>query len=240
MGSIVPEPPDDIVRRGWYCPSVRTTATVLDFFDQHGAAFSFFTALLLAVLTAAYVVLTGRLARSQEQATRASTEPVVLPRIDYTEDGLRLTLRNASSAVAAGVRAYTGAGSIATVRERTSDLALLPGEHAAFHLDHPDSSTDDQAPTVLWGGVEILYANAHETTLFRTRIFITEFRDPPQASGWVTEVGVARQRHERKSLIAGSVRQHDAKHQDPRETWPLSALWIAANDPTEGLTYGHS
>ena len=27
---------------------------------------------------------------------------------------------------------------------------------------------------------------------------------------------------------------------DPRETWPLSALWIAANDPIEGLVYGHS
>jgi hypothetical protein len=51
---------------------------------------------------------------------------------------------------------------------------------------------------------------------------------------------IARERHERKALIKASAAQHTAKHQDPRETWPLSALWIAANDPTEGLVYGHA
>lgn len=215
-------------------------ATVIDYLDRHGSAFSFLTALLLAVLTAAYVVLTARLAKSQEHATRASTEPVVLPQVDHTDDGLRITLRNASTAVASGVRPYTGTGGIATIRERTSDLALFPGENAEFHLDLPDGGEQHQAFTVLWGGVEILYADAHETTLFRTRIFVTEFRDPPNPSGWVVQVEIARERHERKALIKQSKSQHDAKHQDPRETWPLSALWVAANDPSEGLVYGHA
>jgi hypothetical protein len=158
-------------------------ATIIDYLDRHSPAFSFLTALILAVLTGAYVVLTGRLAKSQEQATRASTEPVVVPRVEHTEDGLRLTLRNASTAVASGVRPHTGPGGIATIRERPSDLTLFPGEDAHFHLDLPDGSEQEGAFTVLWGGVEILYADAHETTLFRTRIFINEFRDPTRAAG---------------------------------------------------------
>jgi hypothetical protein len=214
-------------------------ATIIDYFDRHGAAVSFFTALLLAALTGAYVVLTARLAKSQEHATRASTEPVVVPQVEFVDGTVRLTLRNASTAVASGVRAYTGNGSIATIRERPSDLTLFPGENAHFHLDLPD---DDQATalTVLWGGVETLYADAHETTLFRTRIFITEFTNAPQPSDLVVQVGIARERHKRKALIKQSAVQHTANHQDPRETWPLSALWIAANEPIEGLVYGHA
>lgn len=215
------------------------TATVIDYLDRHGAALSFLTALLLAVLTAAYVVLTARLAQSQEHATRASTEPVVLPKVDFADGAVRITLRNASNAVASGVRPYTGTGSIATIRERASDLALFPGEDARFHLDLPGDD-QDQARTVLWGGVEILYADAHETILFRTRIFITEFRAAPESSDLVVQVGIARERYERKALVKQSSAQHTAKHQDPREAWPLSALWIAANDPIEGLVYGHA
>lgn len=213
-------------------------ATVVDYLDRHGAAFSFLTALSLAGLTAAYVVLTARLAKAQELATRVSTEPVVIPRISLNGTSLRLTLINASHAVASGLRAYTGSGSIATVRGPTSDLTLLPGESAELDLDHPDLAESAADRTVLWGGVDILYADVHETVLFRTRIFVTEFREPPARGDVVMQVGIARERHERKDLLKESEAQHTAKHQDPRETWPLSSLWIAANDPQEGLVYG--
>jgi hypothetical protein len=127
-------------------------ATIIDYLDRHGTAFSFLTALVLALLTGAYVVLTARLAASQEQATRASTEPVLIARTAMTDAGLRVTVKNASTAVASGVRLYTGTGSIATVRERTSDLALFAGEEAHFHLDRPDGDEQDDALVVLWGG----------------------------------------------------------------------------------------
>jgi hypothetical protein len=68
---------------------------------------------------------------------------------------------------------------------------------------------------------------------------MTEYRDPPRPSEWVQQVGVAGQRHERKELLRQTRRLAAVKHEDPRETWPLSALWIAANDPTEGLVIGH-
>lgn len=214
-------------------------ATLIDYLDRHGTAFSFLTALVLAVLTGAYVVLTARLAATQEQATRASTEPVLIARTAMTDEGLRVTVKNASTAVASGVRLYTGTRSIALVRERATDLVLFAAEDAHFHLDRPDDDEQHDALVVPWGGVEILYADAHETTLFRTRIFITEYREPPQPSGWVMQVGIARQRHERKDLLKQVKRLPSVKHADPRETWPLSALWIAANDPTEGLVIGH-
>jgi hypothetical protein len=201
-------------------------------------AFSFLTALVLALLTAAYVVLTARLAASQQQATRASVEPVLIARTTMTDRGLRVTVKNASTAVASDVRLYTGSDGIAIVRERPSDIALFAGEEAHFHLDRPDADEQD-ALVVLWGGAEILYADAHETTLWRTRVFITEYRDPSRPAEWVQQVGVARQRHERKELLGQASRLGPAKHEDPRETWPLSALWIAANDPTEGLVVGH-
>jgi hypothetical protein len=125
------------------------------------------------------------------------------------------------------------------VRERASDLALFPGEEAQCHLDQPNADVQHEALVVLWGGADILYADPHETTLFRTRIFITEHRDPPRPSGWVMQVGIARQRHEGKNLLKQAKRLPSVKHEDPRETWPLSALWVAANDPTEGLVVGH-
>jgi hypothetical protein len=104
---------------------VCTLATIIEYLDRHGTAFSFVTALLLAGLTGVYVIFTARLASSQEQATRASIEPVVIARTASTEEGLSVTLKNASTAVAAGIRLYTGTGSIATVRERASDVAVL-------------------------------------------------------------------------------------------------------------------
>jgi hypothetical protein len=85
-----------------------------------------------------------------------------------TDRGLRVTVKNASTAVASGVRLYTGNGSIAIVRERAADIALFAGEEAHFHLDLPDGDEQD-ALVVPWGGAEILYADAHETTLSRTR-----------------------------------------------------------------------
>ncbi len=209
--------------------------TVIDYLNRNGPAFSFLTALVLAVITAVYVFFTWRLARSQEQATRVLTEPVVVPRVALRPDSVQVTARNASSATASGVRLYTGTGSIATVREPASHITLFPGEEAQFHLVMPDGAErEPDAMKVLWGGAELLYADAHETTLIRTRIFIEEYRDPPNASELVMRVGIARERHDRKTLIREARRQIETKHEDPRETRPLSALWIAANDPFEG------
>jgi hypothetical protein len=208
---------------------------LIDYLNRNGPAFSFLTALVLATITAVYVLFTRRLARSQEQATRVLTEPVLVPRVEMTPDGLRVTVRNASSAVASGVRLYTGTGEIATVRERATHLTLFSGEEAHFHLDRPgDEGTGAEFMKVIWGGAELLYADAHETLLIRTRIFIEEYRDPPRASSFEMRVGVARERHDRKTLIDGSSRQVQTKLDSPRESWPLAALWIAANDPFEG------
>lgn len=208
---------------------------VLDYLNRNGPAFSFFTALVLAVITGVYVFFTWRLARSQEQSTRVLTEPVVVPRVAITPEGVQVTVRNASSATASGVRLYTGAGSTATVREPASHLTLFPGEEAHFLLVLPDD--DDQLPDamkILWGGAELLYADAHETSLIRTRIFVEEYRDPPRQSELVMRVGVARERHDRKTLLRESRKQVETKLDDPRESWPLSSLWIAAHDPFEG------
>lgn len=81
--------------------------TVIDYLNRNGPAFSFLTALVLALITGVYVFFTWRLARSQEQSTRVLTEPVVVPRVAKTPDGVRVTARNASSATASGVRLYT-------------------------------------------------------------------------------------------------------------------------------------
>ena len=207
----------------------------IDYLNRNGPAFSFLTALVLAAITAVYVLFTWRLARSQEQATRVLTEPVVVPRIEMTSDGLRVTVRNASSAVASGVRLYTGSGEIATVRERPTHLTLFSGEETHFHLELADEEgTGPEYMKVIWGGAELLYADAHETLLIRTRIFVEEYRDPPRASSFEMRVGVARERHDRKTLIERSSRQLQTKLDSPRETWPLSQLWIAANDPFTG------
>jgi len=215
--------------------------TVLDYLDRYGGAFSFLTALLLAVITAVYVIFTWRLARSQERSTRALTEPVLVPRICMDQEGPCVSVSNVSAAVASGVRLYTGTGGIAKVRERSSGIVLLSGEEAHFHLDMPDDAHEPpDTLKVSWGGAELLYADAYETTLLRTRIFIEEYRDPPRESDWVMRVGVARERHDRKTLVKQSMRQAPSKQEDPRATWPLSALWIAANDPREGLVLGHS
>jgi hypothetical protein len=208
---------------------------IIDYLNENGPAFSFLTALVLAIITAGYVVFTWRLARSHERATRVLTEPVVVPRVELTSDGLQVVVRNASSAVASGVRLYTGTGSIAVVREVPSHLVLFSGEEATFHLDHPErEGTGPEFMKVLWGGAELLYADAYETVLIRTRIFIEEYRDPPRESDFVMRVGVARERWSRKALLEQSARQVWTKNDDPPGSWSLSALWIAANDPFEG------
>jgi hypothetical protein len=94
--------------------------TVIDYLDRHGTAFSFLTALVLALLTGGYVVLTVRLAASQEQATRASTEPVVIARTAITEEGLRVT---------AGTRALRSLLAFASTPARTASrpyASVLP------------------------------------------------------------------------------------------------------------------
>jgi len=89
--------------------------------------------------------------------------------------GSKSRSRNASSAVASGVRLYTGSGSIAVVREPVSDVSLLPGETARFFLDHPGGEgTGPEFMKVLWGGAELLYADAFEEQLLRTRISIDD------------------------------------------------------------------
>jgi hypothetical protein len=208
---------------------------LIDYLNRNGPAFSFLAALVLALITAVYVLYTWRLVKSHEHATRVLTEPVVVPRVEMTPDGLQVIVRNASSAVASGVCIYTGSGSIATVRERPTYLTLFSGEEAHFHLDLADhEGTTTEYMKVLWGGAELLYADAHETLLIRTRIYVEEYRDPPRTSSFVMRVGVARERHDRKTLIERSMRQVQTKLDDPRQTWPLSQLWIAANDPFEG------
>lgn len=208
---------------------------IIDYLNENGPAFSFLTALVLAVITAVYVLFTWRLARSHERATRALTEPVVVPRVQMTSDGLRVVVRNASSAVASGVRLYTGTGSIAVVREVPSHLTLFSGEEATFHLDHPEAKgTETDFLKVLWGGAELLYADAYETVLIRTRIFIEEHRNPPQESDFLMRVGVARERWSRKALLEQSRRHVWNKNDDRPDTRSLSTLWIAANDPFEG------
>ncbi|MEA2230288.1 MAG: hypothetical protein QOD83_104 [Solirubrobacteraceae bacterium] len=215
--------------------------TVIDYLNRNGPAFTLLATLLLAAITFVYVIFTWRLSRSEERSARVLVEPVLVPRVSMAEEGLCVTVSNASSAVASGVRLYTGTGSIAQVREPPSDIWLFSQEEARFHLDLPDGSVDPpDAFKVIWGGAELLYADAHETTLIRTRIFIEEYRDPPRASGWVMRIGVARERYDRKTLMKRSQRQGPAGLEDPRETWPLSALWIAANYPQEGLVLGHA
>jgi hypothetical protein len=118
-------------------------------------------------------------------------------------------------------------------------LALFPNQEAHFHLDHPDAGQDAGAHVVLWGGVEVLYADVYERRLFRTRIFIREYRNPQAKSDWVLQVGIARNVYERKSLVKAAKRMPARKLEDPRDAWPLSALWIAGEDPDNGTVIGH-
>jgi hypothetical protein len=209
--------------------------TMIDFLNENGPALSFVTAVILAALTGFYVVYTLRLARSQEAATRVATEPVLVPSIQKVGSRVEVTLRNVSNAVASGVL-HTGPGGIAQLVEPVSHTWLSPGEVIVWSLELPGPTSGE---VVLWGGVELLYADAHEQALFRQRIFVREYANGTDADV-VLSVGVARERHTRKSLVKASQAQPPSKHEDPRDGWPLSALWVAANDPQEGLVLGHA
>lgn len=83
-------------------------ADAVEFIDKHDGAFAFGTTLILALLTAAYVLLTWRLAKAQERLIRIASEPVLPPRVEMTSDGLRVTLRNVSAAIASGAACTPG------------------------------------------------------------------------------------------------------------------------------------
>lgn len=55
-------------------------------------------------------------------------------------------------------------------------------------------------------------------------------------SGFVMSANPARRRYDRKSLLKKAGRQPRANLEDARDGWPLSALWIAAYDPQEGIS----
>ncbi len=213
----------------------RCHRSAVSYINQNGPAFSFFASLLLALITAAYVVFTRQLLGSSREANRLAAEPALLPRVEMTDLGLCVIVRNASSAVAAGVRLYTGCGSIALVREPVSDASLLPGEETRYYLDREDDEgSGPEFMKVLWGGAELLYADAYDRVLIRTRIFVEEYRNPPGPSDWLMRVGVSRERHERKSLLKAARKQPETRLDDPRDTWPLWRLWVAAEDPFQG------
>lgn len=109
-------------------------ATTLDYLNDNGPAFSFLATLVLVLVTMAYVVLTGRLARAQQEATRLQSEPVLVATPVRTPQGWGLALRNASNALAVGVK-VVGHG----LRVIGSDEcpAVSAGEEVVFEFDTP-------------------------------------------------------------------------------------------------------
>jgi hypothetical protein len=106
--------------------------SLMSYLNDNGSAFSFFASLLLAGLTGAYVLRTSRLAASQHEAARITTEPVLIPSVSDDDGEPRVTVKNARAAVASGVRLYTGIGRIAKVREPPTKFGPLSKPRGAL------------------------------------------------------------------------------------------------------------
>lgn len=225
---------------------------MLDYISDNAAAFTFFATLVLVVVTAVYVVLTGRLARAQQDATRLQSEPVLVPSMTKVEGGWGLMLRNVSQALATNVKVAPEGLSIVGTDEAA---ALAPGDEVVFEFDTPRGSaerflaklTPEEADDLRseeplrddrWGNFEILYSDAYDTVLIRTRIAAMQYREPLQdllQDEWFLHMEVARERHRTKKLRRAADRRTPREFRSGNAQRTSADLWLALDEKRNGL-----
>jgi len=225
-------------------------ASPLDYLNENGVAFSFLATLVLVLVTVAYVVLTGRLARAQQEATRLQSEPVVVATPVKTQEGWGLKLRNASNALAIGIKV---AGNGLYVIGPDECPALSAGEEAVFEFDTPQGAAERHlakldaemaadlrsAEPLLdnrWGSFDVLHSDAYDSTLIRTRISLMQGRNPltdELIEDWFAYTEVARERHSRKSLQSQANRRMERSTRSVNASATSAELWLQLHPDEE-------
>jgi len=221
---------------------------MIDYLNDNGAAFTFLATVVLACITAVYVYFTWRLARSQQEATRQASEPVLVPEVVNDGKDITLVVTNVSGALATGLMVYPRSRDNGlVVKGAMVRAALQPGQEARFTLVTFRQASDQQLATLPddWaedlrpdkplsddpnGGFEVLYSDAHDRTLIRTSIDVMQYRQPltdEAQDDWWLMTPILRERHTREALMR-KVGRRDKEIREINENSPCSDLWVGA------------